>query len=209
MYTLIVFFAAIFAISFLNAPTMGAGWGWDADNALGFAALASMLYLSAPGGARRDVRAHEWLGYTVLGITLVHALWFLLVDGAAVEYIKPGAPAYMWTGILGALSLFVLIVLAKMPTRQKAHRSHAAFRRSHQLVAIAGILCAIHHIIASGFYLRSWYQVILLAAFAAIAMFGRGIWGRLRQTRRVTPGNLLVISFLGAAVFTVVRNWHP
>ena len=129
MVTLAAFFAAVWLITFLAAPTMGSGWAWDADNALGFAALVGMLYLTTPGGARRDVRTHEWVGYTVLAIALVHAGWFLLADGAAVEYIKPAAPAYMWTGIGSFLFLTLLVVLAVMPTRLKAHKSYEAFRQ--------------------------------------------------------------------------------
>ena len=185
---------------------MGAGWAWDADNALGFAALAGMLFLCIPGGARRSVSAHQSAGYAVLALTLIHALWFLLDDGAAVEFIKPDAPAYMWTGIIGIVLLCVLVVLAMMPTRLTAHRSYQTFRKWHQITAFIAIACMLHHTIASGFYLRTWWQAVLLPVFALVAMFGRGIWGTLGQSPRVTPRNLLAISFIGAVVFTGIRN---
>lgn len=209
MYTLTFLFGGVLAISFLNSPTLGGGWTWDAGNALGFAAFAGMLYLSMPGGARRDVRTHEWFGHTVLAIALLHGLWFLLADGAAVEYIKPGAPVYMWTGIGGFVLLVVLVIFAVMPTRVSIHKTYTRFRNWHQVLAVIGIASVIHHIIASGFYLQAWYQAVLLILFTAVALFGRGIRRRASQSPGVTPPNLLVIGVLGAAVFVIIRNLSP
>ena len=206
MLTLAVIFGAIWIITFLAAPTLGAGWVWDADNALGFAAFVGMLYLTTPGGARRDLRTHEWVGYTVLAIALVHAGWFLLADGAAVEYIKPSAPGYMWTGILSFLFLALLVALAVMPTRLKAHSSYDAFRNWHQAIAIFAIAGALHHIIVSGFYVRTWYQAALLIGFSALAVFARRYWAKLQTVAQATPMRLLAASLIGSTVFVAIRN---
>ena len=107
--------AVIFLIPFLAAPTMGAGWFWDAGNAMGFAAFAGLLYLTITSNRRLDVRAHQLLGYAVLFLALLHAFWFLLGDAAVVEYIKPDAPDYMWLGVVGLLFLGVLIAVALLP----------------------------------------------------------------------------------------------
>lgn len=183
---------------------MGAGWSWDIDNGLGFAALAGMLFLSMPGGAQRDVRRHEWLGYTVLAVVLIHALWFLLADGAAIEYIRPGAPAYMWTGIIGLVLFAVLVVLAAMPARMSVHKTYTVFRYSHQFTAIAGIAFVLHHVIASGFYLRTFYQAALLILLTLVVIFGRR--ARAQSSSRLTPAGFVTISGLGAIAFAAIRN---
>lgn len=209
MYTLSILLCVILATASVDSPLMGAGWSWDADNALGFAALAGMLYLSSPGEARRDLRTHEWLGIAVLAVAVLHGLWFLLVDAAALEYIKPGAPAYMWTGI-GAIVLFATLVwLARLPTRRSAHRTYGSFRWWHRLIAFGGLAGALHHIIASGFYLRTWYQAFLLVFIAAGAVFLRRTHGSRKQPAQASVTGFLLVSFVGVAIFTVVRNVAP
>ena len=207
MHTFVTFFGAIALISFLSAPAMGAGWSWDIDNGLGFAALAGMLILSMPGGAQHDVRRHEWLGYTVLAVVVVHALWFLLADGAVIEYIRPGAPAYMWTGIAGLIIFAVLIFVAAMPTRNTLHKTYTAFRYWHQFTAISGIAFVLHHIIGSGFYLRTVYQAVLLILFTLLVIFGRGV--RTQSSPRLTPASFVAVSGLGAIAFAAIRNLSP
>ena len=65
---------------------MGAGIFWDAGNALGFAAFAGLLYLTITSSRRLDVRAHQLLGYGVLAVAVAHAFWFMLGDGAVIDY---------------------------------------------------------------------------------------------------------------------------
>ena len=209
MATLLMLLSAVLAISFLDAPAMGGGWSWDADNGLGFAAFAALLFLSLQGTAQRNVRLHEMLGYTVLVITAAHALWFLLFDAAAIEYVRVGAPAYMWTGLAALALLAALILIAMLPTRFALHKSYSAFRVVHRLIAISGICFALHHMIASGFYLRTWYQALLLVLLAAAVVFGPRIRERLFPPAKLTPGGLVVISVIGAALFTVIRNLSP
>jgi hypothetical protein len=208
MLRLTILFCIILVAAFLSAPLMGAGWAWDADNALGFGALAGMLYLSSPGEARLDLRTHEWLGIAVLAVTAAHALWFLLADAAAVEYIKPGAPAYMWTGI-AALGLFaILVVLARLPTRKRAHRTYGSFRWWHRAIAFGGIAAALHHIIASGFYLHTWYQAALLVGIALGAMIrrpGSAVYGG----RSASVTGFLIVCCAGAFLFAAIRNVTP
>lgn len=206
MYTLALLFFSILVVSFLDSPTMGGGWIWDADNALGFAALAGMLALSRPGVAQRDVRGHEWLGYTILAIAAVHVFWFLLTDSAAIEYLKPGAPMYMLTGIAGFILLVVLAAVAAMPTRLTLHKSYASFRYLHRLIAIGGIAFSLHHVIASGFYLRTWYQSALIVILAAVAVFVREIRRQPPRADPLTPAALIAVSLAGCAVFAFIRN---
>lgn len=209
MATLLLLLGAVLAISFLDAPVLGSGWAWDADNGLGFAAFAAVLFLSVQGTAQRNVRLHEVLGYTVLVVAVVHALWFLLFDAAAVEYLRVGAPAYMWTGLAALILLVLLVLIAMLPARFALHKSYKAFRLVHRGIAIAGVCLALHHMIASGFYLRTWYQGVLLVLLAVAVLCGPRLRGSLMPPAKLTPGGLVVISIVGAVLFTLIRNFGP
>ena len=132
MKALLATFAAVFLLTFLAAPTMGAGWFWDAGNAIGFAAYAGLLYLTITSSRRLDVRAHQVLGYGVLFVAVAHAFWFMLGDAAVVEFMKPGAPDYMWHGIVSLLLLGVLITVALVPDRFRVHSDYPAFKYWHR-----------------------------------------------------------------------------
>ncbi len=206
MRPLLSLFGAIWVISFLAAPTLGAGWIWEAGNALGFAAMAGMLYLTIAGDSRRDVRAHEMLGYAVLLVALVHALWFLLFDGAAVEFLMPDAPVYMWAGIAGLLLLAVLVILAMLPTRLRVHRSYSVFRYWHLVISILVIGMAAYHIVFSGLYLRAWYQVVAFIALIVLVVLARGPNFGPRRFSMASPGSYFVVSVIGTLLFVAVRN---
>lgn len=207
MKIFLVVCGAIFVVAFLSAPTMGAGWAWDADNALGFAALAGMLYLTLPADFRRDGRKHEMLGYAVLAVALAHAFWFLLFDDAAVEFIKPGAPDYMWLGVASLVLLFILVSLAALPTRWKAHKNYPAFKYWHQVIAIFAIASALYHIVVSDFYLDTWYQKALIVVLACVVTFNRTLRIEVRQFSVVSVTGFLAASLVGATLFAAVRNF--
>lgn len=207
MYILLAVFGAIFLTTFSYAPTMGAGWAWDAGNALGFAAFGGMLYLTLPTDYRRNGRTHELLGYAVLAVALAHAFWFLLWDGAAVEFIKPGAPMYMWIGIASLVLLFLLVTLAMLPNRLKTHRNYQAFKYWHQVIAIFAIATAIYHIEVSDFYLSAWYQKLLLIALAVVLVFSRTFRINVRSFPLATPAVFLTMSVAGATLFAAIRNF--
>jgi hypothetical protein len=78
MKILLATMAAVFIVTLLGAPQMGAGWFWDTGNGIGFAAFAGLLYLTITSNRRLDVRAHQVLGYVVLTLVIGHAFWFLL-----------------------------------------------------------------------------------------------------------------------------------
>jgi hypothetical protein len=206
MMYLLAIFAAVFILTFLAAPTMGAGWFWDAGNGLGFAAFAGLVYLTITSTRRVDVRAHQVLGYGVLFVTLAHAFWFMLGDGTVVEFMKIGAPDYMWHGILGVILLGFLITVALVPDRFRMHRDYASFRYWHRVVAVATIATSAYHIAASNFYLGTWYQALLFAALAAAVAFGRPLWVRLGQIPIVATPTFLGTCLLFATVFAAVRN---
>ncbi len=206
MKSLLITLAAVFLVSFIAVPTMGAGWFWDTGNGLGFAAFAGLLYLTITSSRRLDVRAHQLLGYAVLFLALLHAFWFLLGDAAAVEFIKLGAPDYMWLGIVGLLLLGILITVALVPDRMRVHKDYPAFKYWHRVVAIVTIGCITYHIVVSAFYLATWYQAVLFVILAVAVSFGRMYWIKLGQLPIATASAYLAISFMLTAAFAAVRN---
>ncbi|MEM9532306.1 MAG: ferric reductase-like transmembrane domain-containing protein [Pseudomonadota bacterium] len=209
MVRLVSLFAAITAITFLSAPGLSSGWFWDAGNALGFCALAGLVYLSMPGAPRRDLRRHEAVGYAVLTVSVLHGLWFLLGDAAAVEWIKPGAPLSMWTGIGGLIALTALIFLAVMPTRMKVHRRYGVFVRWHRVIAWIAAAGVVHHIVATGFYVHTRLQALLLISLVALAALIRPWWVRNRtgpiNLPAAGPFLVVVLTLVTTAVFTTLR----
>lgn len=206
MFKYISLFAALFLITFLSAPILGAGWAWDADNALGFCSLGGILYLTIPLNFRINSQQHEMLGYAVLLTVLAHAFWFLFRDPVLLQYLKPGAPVYMWAGLAAAVLLLLLVFLAVLPPRRMLHKGHASFRYWHIALGISCVAAATYHIIGSGFYLSTWYQKILFAGLVLGI-----IASRLRSTGRKTyrPMSLsmfLILSAAGVVLFTLVRN---
>ena len=115
-------------MTFLSSPVLGAGWFWDTGNALGFTpARAGVLYLTLATGPGLDVRVHRQLGYAVLSVAVAHALWLLVGDPATIEYLKPGAPPYMWAGVLGLLLLAALTVIALPRVRSRTAQTLQQF----------------------------------------------------------------------------------
>jgi len=206
MKALLATFAGVFLITFLATPSMGAGWFWDAGNGLGFAAFAGLLYLTITSSRRLDVRAHQVLGYGVLFVAVAHVFWFMLGDGAVVEFMKPGAPDYMWHGIVSFLLLGILITVALVPDRFRVHKDYPAFKYWHRVVAIVTIGTATYHIVVSDFYLDAWYQGLLFILLAAAVAFGRTYWIRLGQLPIAKTAAYVAVSVLFAVAFTAIRN---
>jgi len=206
MKALLATLAAVFLLTFLAAPTMGAGWFWDAGNAIGFAAFGGVLYLTITSNRRLDVRAHQVLGYGVLFVAIAHAFWFLLGDAAMTEFLKPGAPDYMWLGVVSLLLLGILMTVALVPDRMRVHKTYPAFKYWHRVIAIATIATATYHIVVSNFYLGTWYQGVLFVLFAIAVSVGRAYWIKLGQIRIVSNAAFILASVLFGAVFVTVRN---
>ena len=206
MKTLVATLAVVFLLTFLAAPTMGGGWFWDAGNALGFAAFGGLLYLTITSYRRLDVRAHQVFGYGVLIIAIAHAFWFLLGDAAMTEFLKPGAPDYMWLGVVSLLLLGILMTVALVPDRMRVHKTYPAFKYWHRVVAIATIAAATYHIVVSNFYLGAWYQAVLFVVVAVAVASARPYWARLGQIRIVGNATYLLFSAIFGAAFVAIRN---
>lgn len=185
---------------------MGAGWFWDAGNAIGFAAFAGILYLTLTSSRRLDVRAHRVLGYAVFSVAVVHVFWFMLGDAAVVEFVKPGAPDYMWHGIVSLLLFGVLMMVAMVPERMRLHKDYISFKYWHRILAVATIATAAYHIVVSNFYLGAWYQALLFIGIAVAVAFGHRWLVRLGQLQIAAPSRYVVVTLVATVVFTAVRN---
>ncbi len=206
MKPLLVTMAVVFLTTFLAAPTMGAGWFWDAGNGIGFAAFAGLLYLTITSNRRLDVRAHQIIGYAVLLLVVGHAFWFLLGDATAVEFIKFGAPDYMWLGIISMVLLAVLITTAIVPDRLRVHKDYPSFKYWHRVLTIAMIASAAYHIVVSNFYLGTWYQAGLFALISIAVCLGRVYWIKLGQIVIASPVVYVALSVAMAVAFAGLRN---
>ena len=186
---------------------MGAGWLWDAGNAIGFAAFAGLLYLTITSSRRLDVRKHQVLGCGVLAVATAHVFWFLLGDGAVAEFLKVGAPDYMWHGVFAFLLLGVLITVALVPDRFRFHRDYPAFKYWHRVMAIITIGTVTYHIVVSNFYLSTWYQGLLFVLLATGVVCGRQHWIRLGQLPIAGNAVYIAVSIAFGLVFTAIRNF--
>jgi len=207
MQPLLATMAVVFLITFLAAPTMGAGWFWDTGNGIGFAAFAGLLYLTITSNRRLDVRAHQIIGYAVLLLVVGHAFWFLLGDATAVEFIKLGAPDYMWLGIVSVVLLAILITTAIVPDRLRVHKDYPSFKYWHRVLTISMIASAAYHVVVSNFYLDAWYQAGLFVLISIAVCLGRAYWIKLGQIAIVTPVVYVALSVSMAVVFAGLRNF--
>ena len=198
--------AVVFLITFLAAPTMGAGWFWDTGNGIGFAAFAGLLYLTITSNRRLDVRAHQIIGYAVLLLIVGHAFWFLLGDATAVEFIKFGAPDYMWLGIVSVVLLAILITTAIVPDRLRVHKDYPSFKYWHRVLTISMIASAAYHVVVSNFYLDAWYQAGLFVLISIAVCLGRAYWIKLGQIAIVSPVAYVALSVAMAVAFAGLRN---
>ena len=206
MKALLATLAVVFLLTFLAAPTMGAGWYWDSGNAFGFAAFGGLLYLTITSNRRLDIRAHQVLGYGVLFVAIAHAFWFLLGDAAMTEFLKPGAPDYMWLGVVSLLLLGVLMTVALVPDRMRVHKTYPTFKYWHRVVAIATIASATYHVVVSNFYLGTWYQALLFVGTTIAASVGRAYWIKLGQIPMATNVTYVLVSVVFGAMFVAIRN---
>ncbi len=206
MRALLITFAAVFVVTFLAAPAMGGGWYWDLGNGLGFAAFAGLLYLCISSIRRVDLRRHQAVGYAVLAIATGHAFWFLLGDAAMSEFVKVGAPDYMWHGIVSLLLLAFLIAVALVPDRFRMHRDYPSFRYWHRVAALATIATGTYHITASAFYLSAWYQTLLFAGFALAAALSRVWWPPALYSPTVKTPHYLLVTVVATLLFATIRN---
>jgi len=201
--------AAIFLATVVSSPTLGAGWYWDTGNALGFVAMAGVLYLTLATGPALDVRVHRQLGYAVLGVAAAHVLSLLVGDPTVVEYLKPGAPLYMWAGVAGFLLLTALTVIAVPRVRSKLHKRYSHFRLWHRVIALLTIVGSTWHIIGSNFYLDSWYASTVFLLLVVVISGGRRRLSGYANLEPAVTSRYLAASTVACVLFVGLRNLLP
>lgn len=167
----------ILGVMALADPWRSGGVFWDFGNALGFLALAGLMFQMIPG-PRGASRPHELLGYWILAVAVLHSFWFLAGDAVVRFYLLPGGPPHMWLGLAGLLLLAGLSSLARMPDRMRLHPSYRGFRRVHRHLALACLAATLLHVLLGGFYLPYWWQGAALTGVALACAYGRRIWSR-------------------------------
>ncbi|MBN7795299.1 hypothetical protein [Parahaliea mediterranea] len=203
---LVTMFAAVYAMTFIATPSLGAGWFWDIGNGIGFAAFGGLLFLTVSSGRPLNVRSHQRTGYILLFIAMAHAFWFLLGDAALSQYLKPGAPGYMWLGLFSLALLAAMITVALPTDRQRLYPDHSKFHYWHRLMAKSTIAAATYHILASGFYLNNGYQKALFAGLALFALIGRPALTRLFHPAATSPFSVLLLCIVMTLLFAAARN---
>ncbi len=199
-------FALVFSLALLGSPTLNGGWIWDGANALGFAALAGLLYLSSTPRGARDLTRHEQLSYVVAAMAAGHAGVFLLADGASLEYIKPDAPLYMWSGVLALLFIVLTVMVSVVPARMRVFGGYTSFKNGHRAIGIVALALTGYHIVGAGFYLRHDYQVLGLIALALWVCSSRAVRLSPSQTSVASPVLMLVATCIASAGFVLMKN---
>lgn len=195
----------VFASTFMHHPMVGGGMAWDFGNALGFLAVAGLLFQMLRWPHRDTARMHEELAYWVLGAALVHALWMLAIDDVLRVYLRPGAPGYMWSGLIALIALAVLCVIARMPDRMRVHKRYRLFRQVHRGLGVLVICAAGYHVLGSGFYLPHVAQVVLIIAVA----LGCCLLPAIRRWPTDRVPTYLILGMAAAGLFTILRNIGP
>ena len=196
----------VFLVTFADGRRVGGGWFWDLGTALGFAALAGILFQMIPFARAGESRIHQRLGTWVLGAAILHAFWFLFGDGAVWTYLSPGAPLAMWLGLAALLLLGLLSVIARMPDRARLHRRFRTFLTLHRGLGFAVVAAAGLHVALTGFYLARWGQDLLLLALMAAACLGRPLWARLGRPPVASGPAFALMGALAGGAFLLARN---
>ena len=167
--------------SVLGGAWVGAGWVWDAANAVGFAAAALMIFLHVETGAARNrpapvaafhARLHSSIALLALMLVGAHVLALLADDAVTIEYWKLSAPPYMLAGI-GALLLLAAIVASGYPKpRRWLFANPAQFRRTHGIASILLTALVAWHIAASALYLDTRFKQALFV----VILVGVPLW---------------------------------
>ena len=192
----------LFPVFFTGFPA-GEGWFWALGNGFGFVALAGLLYLSMDARNGAKLKRHKKFSYVVFGLIVAHGHWFLIGDPVTLEYLKPGAPAYMWSGVLGFFLMGFLLFSSTDSNRPEQFLSANSFRVWHKLLAIGVVVSSIYHILGSSFYLNQYWQWTLLSAMAITVFL---ISGR-RWFRDSRTSVLTILSLFGTVAFVVFRGF--
>jgi hypothetical protein len=215
------------AISALGGAWVGAGWVWDAANAMGFVAAALLIYLHVETGAARNrpaahaafySRLHNNVALLALAFVGVHVVALLVDDPTTFEYWKLAAPHYMLAGIVGSVLMAVLTASAYTKPRRLLFTTPARFRRSHGLASLVLSVLVAWHVAGSAFYFDTPFKAVLCVmalivlptwwvrrAAASARPLSDGPMRSVAQARGETL-RLGAVGLLIAVAFSLLRN---
>lgn len=213
-------------ISALGGAWVGAGWIWDAANAIGFVAAALMIFLHVETGAARGrpvpqaafhARLHANVGALALALAALHVVVLLADAPVTFEYWKLSAPPYMLAGIAAMLLLSAIVATSYPKPRRVVFATPTRFRRIHGIVALVLTALVAWHIAGSALYLdTSVKQTLFVSALVGVPLWLRrrpALQRPLVEAPRREPGEARRETFyIGAAglmlavVFSALRN---
>jgi hypothetical protein len=188
---------------------------WSVANGLGFFACIGLIAVmvfrlrAPPQGAGYDF--HKDLSWWILGAVVLHVV-LLLFDGTVINYLLPGAPAYMWAGWAAGLLLILVCLISGRQRRRTHFERGKAFRYSHLAWAWALLGFAAWHILISGYYLPKLYlQVGFLVIFmvlpAWVIVTRKTSWLLLNHIPTVKAtvllGGVFMVVFVGVRVIEI------
>lgn len=145
---------------------------WDFANALGYVAVGYFLLLFIFSGKQKKhplfkghffTRFHRDLGFGAFFLTFLHIAMLLIKEPLLLEHLKLAAPWYMLNGLLASLLMVLLIVSSLVRYRNRLWKDYHRFQGVHKWGSIVlGILIGFH-IVGSGFYMNSYFKMILLS----------------------------------------------
>jgi DMSO/TMAO reductase YedYZ heme-binding membrane subunit len=171
----------LLAVSAIGGAWVGAGWVWDAANAIGFAAAALMIFLHIETGAARNrpapvaafhARLHSSIALLALILVVAHVLVLLADDPVTIEYWKPSAPPYMLAGIVALLLLAAIVASSYPRPRRWLFANPAQFRRFHGIASIMLTAFVAWHIAGSALYLDTRFKEALFV----VTLVGVPLW---------------------------------
>jgi hypothetical protein len=171
----------LLAIGVLGGAWVGAGWIWDAANAVGFGAAALLIFLHIETGAARNrpapqaafhARLHTNVAVLALSLVGIHVVALLADDWVTIEYWKLSAPPYMLAGIVALLVMAAIVASGYPKPRRWLFASPAQFRRVHGFASMLLMALAAWHIAGSALYL----DTRLKQATFVVLLVGVPLW---------------------------------
>ena len=202
----------VFVTTLPSAPTTPAGLDWSLANGSGYAACLLFVLLCVFGarGAPRGAGYawHRDVGIAALLVTAAHVA-ILLFDPAIWLYLSPGAPSYMWAGLLACLPLLALTLGALRWMRRRWPKDAAVFRRAHLVWTWAVLVLAAWHVVGAGSYVPSLFARVALAmTLLGLPLAAQFAGPRFQPTRSGLPQRRVVFgsAALMLLAFVVVRG---
>ena len=168
--------------------------------------------MSASPARQPGLDAHSDLAVWICLFAALHAVGLLVAEPTLLEYLKPGAPAYMVAGVLALVVLLMLTAASYPSPRRRIWRSWPAFRSWHRWLWFGLLVAIAWHVLGAGFYLDS--QAARLLGFAVLVLLPLGFWADRRllrgRVRGRDPGPLFngmtgLCAVLAAVLFAVLR----